>query len=106
MRHAIDTSLRSRCKSWLPDRSEPKTCYKTGCKTAVLLIQSVIEASESSSSQVYMLRGYRKVSALGLGLTSTTLLSGVQCEVASDVVDVVYCLKPFATMPAMSLSES
>jgi hypothetical protein len=36
-----------------------------------------------------MLTGYLSVSALGLGLTSTTLLSGVQCELRSDVVDAV-----------------
>ena len=63
-------------------------------------------ASDSSSSHVYKLCGYRSVSALGLGLTSTTLLSGVQCELTSDVVEAEYCRKPFATISDMSTSDS
>jgi hypothetical protein len=70
--------------------------------------QASQSASDSSSSSVIMLCGYRSVSALGLGLTSTTLLSGVQCELTSDVVDAgaVYRRKPFATASDISTSDS
>jgi hypothetical protein len=65
------------------------------------------QSASDSSSRVNMLMGYLSVSALGLGLTSTTLLSGVQCELRSDVVDaVVYCLKPLATTSDASRSDS
>jgi hypothetical protein len=60
----------------------------------------------SLSSHVCTLCGYLSVSALGLGLTSTTLLSGVQWLVASDVVDDVYLRNPFATISDMSTSDS
>ena len=54
-----------------------------------------------------MLTGYLRVSALGLGLTSTTLLSGVQWELTSDVVEAAaYWWKPLATISDMSWSES
>jgi hypothetical protein len=75
-----------------------------GC--AITARYSSVQSSSLSSSHVSMLCGYRRVSALGLGLTSITLLSGVQCEFVSDVVYELYCLKPFATISDMSTSDS
>jgi hypothetical protein len=82
---------------------KPKTGWYAFCRHE----DSYPQSTSDSSSRVKMLTGYLSVSALGLGLTSTTLLSGVQCELLSDVVDaVVYCLKPFATTSDASRSDS
>jgi hypothetical protein len=77
--------------------------------------------SSSSASSVYTLTGRRSVSALGRGLTSTTLLSGVQRPTSLTPADVddsrlvarartatSYERNPFATRPPEdeSVSES
>jgi hypothetical protein len=47
----------------------------------------------------------RRVSALGRGETSKTLLSGVHLLLLDDV-EGVYCLKPSTTMSDLSSSSS
>lgn len=59
----------------------------------------------TSPTPVSVVSAYRSVSALGLGLTSMTLLSGVH-PLSADEVEGVYCLKPLTTTSDLSSSSS